>query len=294
LIASCLIVRIGCGQQFTEKINKEYTFEKKSPDNLLMVANINGHIKVSGYDGDKIILEATRSIYGKTDARLEKGKSEVQLGVIDRADTLILYVEDGCNSFGRKTDRRNNNGTQFKGWGYEWGCNGNGRNCRMEYDYKMDFTLKIPASLHLVVSTINEGDIVVENVKGSVDANNINGSIKLSNLVRESEASTINGDVDIEYASNPIKDCRFYTLNGDINAWFKKGLAATFSFESFNGNFYTNIDNLEPLPVKVVQTKQGEGIKYKVNGNRYQIGKGGAYIDFETFNGNVYLKEKEQ
>lgn len=291
IIVGCLMLQTAYAQQFSEKINKEFSFEKKSQDNLLMVANINGHIKVTGYEGDKIILEATRSIFGKTDARLEKGKAEVQLGVIDRADTLILYVEDGCNSFGKVSDRRNNNGSNYKGWGYNWNCQG--RNCRMEYDYKMDFVLKIPSGIHLVASTINEGDIVVENVKGSVDANNINGSIKLTNLVRESEASTINGDVDIEYASNPLKDCRFYTLNGDINAWFKKGLAATFSFESFNGSFYTNIDNLEPLPVRVSQTKEGEGIKYKVNGNRYQVGKGGAYLDFETFNGNVYLKEKE-
>ncbi|MBT1712579.1 hypothetical protein KK062_30370, partial [Fulvivirgaceae bacterium PWU5] len=75
----------------------------------------------------------------------------------------------------------------------------------------MDFTLKVPAGIHVMVSTINEGDITVENVKGVVDANNINGSIKLSDLVREAEASTINGDVDIEYDKNPVKDCRFYT-----------------------------------------------------------------------------------
>jgi DUF4097 and DUF4098 domain-containing protein YvlB len=223
---------------------------------------------------------------------LEKGKAEVKLGVIDRADTLIFYVEDSCNSFGKKKDRKNNNGGWFKnGWGYNWDCRN--RDCRDEYDYKMDFTIKVPSSIHLMVSTINDGDITVENVRGSVDADNINGSIRLTNLEREADASTINGDVDIEYTSNPSKNCRFYSLNGDINALFRKGLAASMSFESFNGSFYTNIDNIEPLPVRVVKTAEGDGIKYKVNGNRYQVGKGGgAYLDFETFNGNVYLKEK--
>jgi DUF4097 and DUF4098 domain-containing protein YvlB len=179
------------------------------------------------------------------------------------------------------------------GWGYNWNCNDD--NCRSEYDYKMDFTVKVPASVHIMVSTINNGDLIVENVKGTVNANNVNGSVKLTNLVREADARSVNGDVDIEYASNPVKDCSFYTLNGDINAIFQKGLAASLSFESFNGSFYTNIDNLEPLPVKVEQTTKGKGsgINYKVNGNRYQVGKGGgAYLDFETFNGNVYLKEK--
>jgi hypothetical protein len=292
-----LIILIGFAatlvnaQQFSEKINREFTFEKKSPDNAIMIANINGHVKVTGYDGDKIILEVTRSVFGKTDSRLERGKEEVQLGVMDRADTIILYVKDGCSIFGQRIKGRKNNGSWMKnGWGYNWNQRNN--DCDMPYEYKMDFTLKVPTSVHVIASTINEGDITIENVKGMVDANNINGSIRLTNLIREADASTINGDVDIEYSVNPPKDCRFYTLNGDINALFQKGLAASLSFESFNGSFYTNINDLKPLPVKVEKSAKGEGIKYKVNGNRYQVGTGGAYLDFETFNGNVYLKEK--
>jgi DUF4097 and DUF4098 domain-containing protein YvlB len=156
----------------------------------------------------------------------------------------------------------------------------------------MDFVLKVPASVNLLLSTVNDGDITVQNMKGAVNANNINGSIKLSNLVREVKASTINGDVDIDYAHNPDKASRFYTLNGDINANFQKGLGASMSFESFNGSLYTNIDQLEALPVLLEKEQKGDGIKYKVNGNRFKVGRGGVVLDFETFNGNVYVKEK--
>jgi hypothetical protein len=34
------------------------------------------------------------------------------------------------------------------------------------------------------------------------------------------------------------------------------------------------------------------GTKYKVNGNRFKIGNGGVPLEFETFNGDVYLKER--
>ncbi len=63
-----------------------------------------------------------------------------------------------------------------------------------------------------------------------MNANNVNGSIKLQQLERESRAVTINGDVDVDYTANPKSDCRFYSLNGDINAWFQKGLAARLTF----------------------------------------------------------------
>jgi hypothetical protein len=286
-----LISSSAFAQNFSEKILKEFAFEKKSEANAVMIANVNGSVKVVGYEGDKIIVEVSKSINAKTDARLEKGKKEVQLGVIDRADTLILYVEDGCNTFGRNTKRNKKDGWYNQGWGYNWNCND--RHCESDYDYKMDFTIKVPSSVNLMVSTINDGDISVEKVSGVVMANNINGSIRLVNLEREADASTINGDVDIEYVRNPKNDCRFYSLNGDINAWFQKGLGAELSFESFNGDFYTNVPSIESLPVKVEKASHGDGVKFKVNGNRYKVGAGGVFLDFETFNGNVYLKERQ-
>lgn len=286
-----LLCQVGFAQTFSEKISKELTFEKKSEGNALMVANMNGNVKVVGYEGDKIIMEVTKSISAKTNGRLESGKLEVQLGIIDRADTIIVYTQDACSQFGKQTRQMKNHGGSFRyGWGYQW--NERQNNCHLDYDYRMDFTIKVPTSVHVMLSTINNGDVVVENMKGIVLAGNINGNIKLTNLEREAEATTINGNVDISYKQNPLKDCRFYSLNGDINALFQPGLTANMSFESFNGSFYTNIEKLESLPVKVEKAKHGEGIQYKVNGNRYQIGKGGALLDFETFNGNVYLKEK--
>jgi DUF4097 and DUF4098 domain-containing protein YvlB len=288
MLASIMVA----AQTHSEKITKEMSFEKRSTSNALIISNINGAVKIEGYDGEKIIIEVVKTINGKTEARLEKGKQQVQLGVIDRADTVILFVEDGCNSF-RKRAYNKNNGPDGddKKWGYNWNCNNN-NNCRQDYDYTMDFTIKVPKSVNINASTVNDGDIVVEKMTGMVEANNINGSIKLTSLMKAANASTINGDVDIDYTMNPQGECRFYSLNGDINALFQKGLAANLSFESFNGNFYTNIDKISALPAKLEKSTAGEGIKYKVSGHRYQVGSGGVFLDFETFNGDVYLKEK--
>lgn len=276
-------------QTHSEKIVKEFAFEKKGSDNALMIANINGTIKVQAYEGDKIQIEITKTINAKTQERLARGKEEIQLGVVDLADTIILYVTSPCNRFERSS-RRSRHSHMGTKWGYAW--EQSGRSCHELYGYTLEFIVKIPSSINLLVSTINDGDVIVENVKGVVTAHNVNGSIRLLNLMRESEARTINGDVDIEYSQNPQNDCKFYTLNGDINALFQKGLTASMGFQSFNGSLYTNIDRLEHLPVQVEKKKHNSSVKYKVNNNRYKIGSGGAYLDFETFNGDVYLKEK--
>src|SRR5260221_141156 len=151
-------------QDFSEKITREFTFEKKGTNNTILLANINGDIKITGYEGDKILLEVNKKVTAKTQERLEKGKKEIQLGVIDRADTLIFYVEGGCNNFGKLNSRNNRHDDRQEGWGYNWNdCNGRGNNCRTEFDYTMDFVLKVPASVNLLLSTVNDGDITVIN-----------------------------------------------------------------------------------------------------------------------------------
>lgn len=288
LLGICMVLCMGniyAQLTHTDKTTKEFAFEKRDVNNTLLIENINGSITVTGYSGDKIVVEVTRTVRAKTQARFDKAKEEVKMGVIDLADSIILYSSDGCTRFGRGTP--NNRGRN--GWSYNW----NERDgCRTEYDFELDFVVKVPAGINIDISTINHGDVAVQGVTGIVIANNINGSIKLQNLVREAEASTINGNLDVEYTTNPKRKCRFYTLNGDINALFQKGLAADLSFESFNGSFYTNIEKIEVLPAKIEKSDKGNGIRYKVMDNLFKTGPGGVMLDFETFNGNVYLKEK--
>lgn len=280
-----LVTSMSFAQTKTENITREFTFEKKGSHNALFIANINGSVTVEGYTGDVILVEAEKIISGKTQARLDAGMREINLGVIDRADTIVLYIQGVCMDFGKRNQRHNDT---HGDWGYDW------NNCRdndKEYDYTVNFRVKIPSAVNISVSTINSGNISVARVSGQVRASNINGGIRLADLTTSAKASTINGDVDIEYERNPGGDCRFYTLNGDINASFKRGLSSNVSFKSYNGEFYTNIDQLVALPVRVEKQSDDRGIKYKVIGNYFKTRNGGALLDFETFNGNVYLRE---
>jgi len=283
-----LTATMACAQTYTEKITREFAFEKKSADNALIIANINGHVTVTGYAGDKVLVEVTRTIWGKTADRLERGKADLQLGIKDLADTLIFYVDIAgtCNQFGRDPKHNSRRG----GWGYLWQEGRRCEGCQTTYDYSLDFVVKVPESLHVLASTINKGNITIRGVKGAVVAENINGSVSMSDLAREAELTTINGDVTIDVQQNPAKACRFYTLNGDINANFRKGLAAELSFESFNGEFYTDLDAIQPLPATLEKAADGMAIVTGRTLPDARVGAGGPLLDFETFNGNVYLR----
>lgn len=266
--------------QFKDHIHQQVDLEANRQVKTIVLANINGAMKVEGFSGNQVIIDVDRSITGKTTERLEQGKKEVQVRQINRVDTLIVYGADGCTRF-TKGKRK---------WSYNGRCEDD--DCKTEYDYTLNFTVKVPYGMNVEVSTINHGNITVSNIQGIVVANNINGAIELSSIQGAASASTINGDVNIEYVRNPDRDCRYYTLNGDINATFIKGLAATVGFKSFNGSFFTNLPKLESLPTLIEQEPDKEGVKLKISSNRYKVGAGGVLQDFETFNGDVVLKEK--
>ena len=275
----------GNTQISEEKIQRTLTFEKKGQQNTLMIFNVNGSIKVEGYSGDEILIEMQKKITGKSEARMTKGKSEIGLGVVDHADTLILYLKGVGNHFGKENK---NYGMQMAGWGYNW----QGDDENKEFEYSTNFVVKVPYSTNLHISTINQGDITVHHTKGTLEARNINGGIHLTDIAGTTTATTINGEVDLEYTSNPLGDSKYYSLNGNINAIFNIGLNAQLAFKSFQGDLYSSIDGITPMAVSLEKTERGEGIQYKVNGNRYRVGAGGPLLNFETFNGNVYLKEK--
>jgi len=293
LIVCAIIPGILAAQSFSEKITKELQFEKKTPASTLMILNIDGFVRVEGYAGDKVIIEVNKQLYAKTAERLERGKTEIQLGVVDRADTIILYVQGICDDFGKVRNKNNRRNDRFGGWGYNWRNNCQGCENDRVYDWEMDFTIKVPQGTNVIASTVNNGDVEIKNTNGYSLAENINGSVRLENISGPGTyASTINGDVDVDYSKNPNGECRYYSLNGDVNVLFVKGLAANVGFESFNGDLYTNVNNMESLPSVMEKANKGKGVAYKLGASRFKIGSGGPFLDFETFNGNAYIKEK--
>ena len=72
----------------------------------------------------------------------------------------------------------------------------------IEYNYNVDFTVKVPFGMNLHISTVNDGIITVNNVSGSLHVNNVNEEISIKNAKGTTFAHTVNGDV---YSQLPCK-----------------------------------------------------------------------------------------
>jgi hypothetical protein len=265
-------------EQFKEHISKQYTLQKPASASVT-IYNLEGSIRVEGYAGDKVMIEVDKTISAKDKEILEQGKKEVKVEFEQIGDSVVAYLKEPWDT--RPHDWRDRN---------DW----NDRR-RIEYNCALQFVVKVPFNVNLSISTVNDGELLVKDVTGKLNVTNVNGGIEIINAKGTTNAHTINGDLTVNYVTNPPEASSFYTLNGKLTAIFQPNLSADLQFKSMNGGFYTDFDNTEvlaPVVTKNQETK-GKGTIYKLNKDtKLRIGAGGKQFKFETLNGNIYIKKQ--
>jgi hypothetical protein len=282
LLALLLFGSRALPQGKSETINTRISLENKKM-NILWVDNIHGEIEVNGYDGSEIILEVKKDIKAGSQEELERLWKKINLRVENSGDTAEVFIggvyENGCKDECECGGRRSH---------YCCCCNSQDK-----LEFTFDFSIRVPYSTDLILSTINKGDIVVSRVSGEYKINNVNGGIRMDGISGPAEVHTINGDVYVKYSKIPDRKSRYYTLNGNLNIYFPPSLSADMSFKSFNGEYFTDFTITESLkPTLVTREEKGASTIYKIDEKTaVRIGNGGVNLDFETFNGNIYIRK---
>lgn len=264
-------------QSFKEHSNKEFLLSNNPSHCTLLIYNINGFIKVEGYAGDKVMIETEETISAADSKSVEKGKNEFKLGFDQNGDSITAYIAAPYDSHPHDN------------------FNADGGHRKIDYHYHVDYIVKVPYAMNLHISTVNEGEVTVNNVNGVLHVSNVNASVTLTNVKGTTNAHTVNGNITINYLTNPLEQSSFHTINGNINVSFQPDLSADLQFKSMHGEFYTDFPDAVLLPVSVSkkqETKGGDTI-YKINKlTVVRLGKGGKTFEFETLNGNVYIKKQ--
>ena len=263
--------------QFKEQITKEFVLTAEAGRSTLALYNINGSVAVQGYAGNKVLVEATKTISADDAKTLETGKTEAQLGFTQRGDSVVVYLTGPYDSRPHNNDRC--------GWNRK----------KNNYRYDFDFVVKVPYQLNVRVSTINHGDVKVRDVTGPLHVFNVNGPIVLANVQGSTEARTVNGNVDASYAANPPGASSYHTINGQIRVKYPASFAADMHFKSMHGDFYTDFPDAEMLPVQVTKNREGHGggtVYQLTKDTAVRIGKGGPDLRFETLNGDVTVTKQ--
>lgn len=230
----------------------------------LKVGVVRGSISVNGYDGEEVIIR-----YGSEDENER-----------DREVTKNGLRRISNNSIGFEV-REDNNEVEIGG---------------VSPMRDVSFDISVPRNFSLELSTVNGGDIIVENVSGEMELKNVNGEITLNNISGSAVANTVNGDILVSFnAIEPNKPMAFSNLNGDIDVTLPSSANITAKMKSEWGEMFTDFDmdiNRQDEGKIDASTESGT---YKVSVNNWIYGTingGGPEFLFKSMRGDIYIRKK--
>lgn len=247
------------------------------------VDNVDGSIEVVGTDSNQVTMIVQKKLRAETQSRLDAARKEVTLETKHEGGKLRLVVDGPfrCNC------------------GDGWGCGDGSRRCvnyrgNLGYRVQMDFQLQVPRNTDFRLSTVNNGEVRVRDLRGAYSVRNVNGGIEMISIAGSGSAHTVNGPVKVTFRENPQTESSFKSINGDIDLYFARGLSADFRFKNFNGGIYSDFP-VTSLPVRSIQSER-DGRKTVFRADRFtggRIGSGGVEIRTENLNGDIRIRENQ-
>jgi len=196
-VASIAVASVKDTEEFTFKIND---------GGRISLENINGDIRITGYEGDTVIIIANK----------KAGKQEYmdELKIIIDADDDYIRIE---------TRHPRNKGSWMN-----WGNNHSG---------SVSYVMTVPAGVNLdKISTVN-GDIEISSMSGKVKAETVNGDLFASGLTSDVDLETVNGGVDAEFDSlSGNQRVSAEAVNGKIVLRLPADTSARVHAETVNGS----------------------------------------------------------
>ena len=254
-----------------DRLERTLTFSNPSGPKKLTVDNVFGGIEVTAHSENSLVAVVRKTIVADNDQKLQTAKVEVSLVISEKDNHLVFYVDSPFRD-------RDGNWRQNDDPGY-----------RVQYD----FQLRAPARLALVLKTVINGDIRVEDISGHFEINNVNGKIDLVNVAGDGEALTVNGSVNAHFVEAPQADLKLRTVNGDLDISFPPELSADLKVKTFNGEVYASFE-VAGLPGDAPIHEMKKGLnRYKSDSfTNLRVAGGGPLITFETLNGDILIRKK--
>ena len=230
----------------------------------LKVHLIRGSIRVTGYTGNQVVIDAIT----KQPDKPEKPKESVEgMRRISKNGAMDISATEENNVVNVSSKLFNSH---------------------------MELNIKVPAKFSLNVGTINEGDVLVENVDGVLEITNVNGDIRLNNISGSAVANTVNGLLKVNFKTVDTKSpMAFSTLNGNVDVTLPPTAKFDIKIKSDQGEIYSDFDVDVDKSIQQA-TKVAKDGMYKVSIEDWVKGKvngGGSEIMMKNMNGNIFLRK---
>lgn len=223
----------------------------------------HGNIKVSSYEGKDVMIEVQADTGRERDDEESSGMRRIGTG-----GGLDIKAEEDNNAV------RINSGMSKK---------------------LLGIVVKIPQGATAVkLGTVEDGDIVVNNLSGEIEISNVNGAITAHGISGSVVANTVNGSIIVDFKTiNPKAPMAFTNINGKVDITFPADTKADLKMKSDQGEMYSDFDiAVDKAQPKVEKSEEGRFHRIVIEDWVYgKINGGGPQMMIKTLDGNIYIRK---
>ena len=161
---------------------------------------------------------------------------------------------------------------------------------------RVSVVARIPMRADLNISTVNNGEIIVTNIKGNLELSNINGPITATRISGSVIAESINNTIDISFVSiDKINASSMESINGELNLRLPAKIGAQLHLDTSRGEIISDFE-VEVLPSTptVARNQKHGGVEVRIESVIIaNINGGGPTVRLKSMNGNINILKAE-
>ncbi|WP_133566462.1 DUF4097 family beta strand repeat-containing protein [Marinicella litoralis] len=254
--------------QDNEMFTEEMVIPLSDPSRTgtLEVHQIYGGIKVTGYDGNEVVVLAKQEKM-QTVSQMKNGLRKIQ------NNSMALMVEESNNHV--EINAQNHNGGSKN---------------------SMNLEVKVPRNFNLKLWSINDGSTWVDNINGEIEISNINNDITLNQVSGSAVVDSVNGEIKASFKQITVgSQLAFTSFNGNVDISLPNDVQADFKLKTTSGEILTGFDIDFKTSQPVIQ-KDSTQKSYKVKLEKWVTGSangGGTEITLKSHSGDLILRAQD-
>jgi len=239
----CLSLQVSA--QVDEEIEKIFPVTSQADFSL---NNINGAVTIKSWSEDSIKVLVNIS------AKTQGSRDDVTINMTQHDQSVTVRSDYKENSY-----NQNKQGA------------------------KVDYQVWLPADSNLSDIELINGNLIIRDISGKIEAQVVNGSIKASGISGSSQISSVNGSVDVLYSLNAtnVNNIDVETVNGSIKLYLPEHINAAITADTMHGSINTEFG---------LEAKKNSFFGHNLRG---KIGGGGNLVNLDSVNGSINILKSE-
>lgn len=167
----------------------------------------------------------------------------------------------------------------------------------VDTDWRADrvtIVARVPRRADLELSTVNDGEILVSNISGSMQLENTNGPITATDVAGSIIAESVNETIDVSFTEiDESSAMSFETINGDLLIGIPSRAGVQFHIDNANGEIVSDFEVDVQASKPVIERRDDRGgVEVRVESTIVaNVNGGGTVIKLTTLHGDIHIRD---